>query len=705
MPKTHYNLYKAIKNPNKVEDLVIFLEEVKQEQDLEKIGLLTNLKKLALLDGKWLQSIPESIKKLKQLKELRIRATSIPTIPFEYINSNTLEVLDLESSPVAELSNEIGNFRKLKELNLSKLPLEKLPNTIGELSQLEKLHLNHLPKLKMLPPSVGSYTQLVHFCVADTPLESLPFSIGKWEKVQWVLIRGTGLKTLPTSIQYWGNVQLVSLKNNQLHFFPTAFCQCETLTHLYISGNPMRDLPQELEALKNLEVFHAQNIPFRKFPTVLLGWKNTWAKPTKELFQIDKNLYHGTGQELWRLLQSKTFSNFNIKEKKQYFSLYNKDNKQIAKLPKAVIRKATNIKINTIADHAVEHLTNGNEESLGAESKILVLGKLKKERLVLEQKLAAVGITLVSKIKSSFTHVLISARGNKRMDKLPFESNWKWITEAQVMAYVDQVNPDYIVASEQTKELEGGMVSQVKELIMTLGEDNMALAIELLIGGGFPRALVTEVFLVYKLSKIKDTQQKAKKLLEERADTNLRKVLRLRSSLLKKKSYYTRADYLKMNEVLLKYTYETPIDLGLLAYGVYFKTNGLGLTYALTYAPSKYKKQLISHLLKGEDLFYLDYYQTLEQFPEELTEFSQLKAISIYGKYSSTVDFVIPASIHQLTNLEELHIRYVYIKKVPVEALVQMKQLKSLSFRTKEKIDIEQLEQALPNCKIDIKFR
>ncbi|MCI5057933.1 MAG: hypothetical protein MRY83_17600, partial [Flavobacteriales bacterium] len=59
--RTHYDFYKALKNPKTPKDLCIFLSEIKDFSDLEHLDKFINVTKLSILDGKKLKRIPDAV--------------------------------------------------------------------------------------------------------------------------------------------------------------------------------------------------------------------------------------------------------------------------------------------------------------------------------------------------------------------------------------------------------------------------------------------------------------------------------------------------------------------------------------------------------------------------------------------------------------------------------------------------------------------
>jgi len=79
---------------------------------------------------------------------------------------------------VETLPDSIGNLTNMKELTLSYTKLQTLPDSIGKLTNLVALDL-HANKLQTLPDSIGNLTNLGRLDLNNNNLQTLPDSIGK----------------------------------------------------------------------------------------------------------------------------------------------------------------------------------------------------------------------------------------------------------------------------------------------------------------------------------------------------------------------------------------------------------------------------------------------------------------------------------------------------------------------------------------------
>ncbi|MHA1111688.1 MAG: leucine-rich repeat domain-containing protein [Promethearchaeota archaeon] len=114
-----------------------------------------------------LESIPDSIGELSELKLL-------------YLNGNKLKALP----------ESIGNLTKLEGLYLESNKLRKLPKSIGQLSNLQEIYIRS-NNLKSLPDEMGNLLNLHRIMLNDNPLTALPHTFHQLENLKDLYIQNT----------------------------------------------------------------------------------------------------------------------------------------------------------------------------------------------------------------------------------------------------------------------------------------------------------------------------------------------------------------------------------------------------------------------------------------------------------------------------------------------------------------------------------
>jgi len=721
---THNSLESALENPKEVKRLTIHSGKTTNLDLFNDLHKLVNLEYFHFAHSNQLKKLPPNFFKLPKLKVLSLQRVNLTELPEEIANLVSLERLNLNGIPLKKLPASIGQLSNLVRLVLRKTKVELLPTSIGQLKKLHTLHLEKgvlkelpdsigdlesLQELKLtknnlvrIPDSIGKLSDLMYFYLDNNKLESLPNSLSNLTNLIKLHLGDNQLKVLPKGLNELTDLRGLSVFSNAIKKFPVEICECVKLEDLHMQNNQLTQLPKEFPRLKNLQSLKLKNNAFREFPELLLDWYSFSNYSNRWQNCIDPELYNRA--PLTKLLSKNAFKKLSREDKLNYFHLFIKEEDKVRELDEEVLCEMLNSKLAMIADRALDYLTQQSTAKFQEGNEIVILGKTSRKKSELIEQLKDCGLNYSTQISPNTKQVLISSRNNKGLDKRPKEKTWDWITEAQLIQYLDKIQPSFLMEEQSSSSID-----QIVNLIMTLDEENMALALELITGGGLPLELLSEVFIVYKLSEVKETQSKARKLLEEKAPVELLQVIRSRTQLnYKNKRFY---DAIQLKNKLKKYIEKTALNLGKVAYALYLNS-GNCIDLVLDYAPSKYCKQALENITRKNNVFKLYYQERLMKFPMELLEIPKLTSISIRGyrkyrnKEGKLIDndkFILPKEISKLENLEELMIYPICFESLPIEALCTLKKLKYISLKASKDIDISPLREALPDCKINIR--
>jgi leucine-rich repeat protein SHOC2 len=202
------------------------------------------------MERKELEQIIEQAR-LCRLKNLSLNGKNIQTLPESICNLPDLISLGLSGNNLTSLPESIGELCNLTSLWLSGNNLTSLPESIGKLSSLTSLSLNG-NKLTILPESIGNLSNLTSLRLSENRLINLTESIGDLSKLVSLSLSGNNLKNLSSSF-----INLSALSSLRLNF---------TLTDLSIL--------QSLHSLKKV-FFLDVNIPCRYW-IKLTNWKSEW---------------------------------------------------------------------------------------------------------------------------------------------------------------------------------------------------------------------------------------------------------------------------------------------------------------------------------------------------------------------------------------------------------------------------------------------
>ncbi len=185
------------------------------------------------LTGLDLETLPEQLRELAQLKALNLGGNRLTNLP--------------------EWLMELG---LLESINLSRNQFTVLPDSLGQLTQLRQLRV-WCNQLAALPDSLGQLIQLQLLDVWNNQLTALPDSLAQLTQLQLLNISRNQFITLPDSLGQLTQLQELDISNNQLTAIPDSLTQLIQLQRLDISYNRLTTLPESMGRLATLRVFDA----------------------------------------------------------------------------------------------------------------------------------------------------------------------------------------------------------------------------------------------------------------------------------------------------------------------------------------------------------------------------------------------------------------------------------------------------------------
>ncbi|MBV6885363.1 type III secretion system effector XopAE [Xanthomonas euvesicatoria] len=200
-----------------------------------------------------LQSLPESLGQLSQLRDLQVvGAPDLKRLPSSLTRLSNLENLQLTLIPLDELPADMGRMQGLRSLTLSGGHYARLPASIVDLSRLTELSVSRSSHFRELPENIGALQALTSLEVtSNSELERLPGSLTRLHRLEKLnLSSNHGLTHLPEDIGQLRGLKELSLKHcAALRELPDSVGDLAHLQLLELRGTGLQTLPQSLARL------------------------------------------------------------------------------------------------------------------------------------------------------------------------------------------------------------------------------------------------------------------------------------------------------------------------------------------------------------------------------------------------------------------------------------------------------------------------
>ena len=126
-------------------------------------------------------------------------------------NPDSVYRLDLSRQKRKEIPEQIRSLKNLQELRLAHNSLREVPAWIGELIHLQKLDLGY-NKIVVIPDELGSCREMLFLGLNRNLIETLPKTIGQLEKLKVIEMWDNEVQFLPEEIKYLHNLQVFELR-------------------------------------------------------------------------------------------------------------------------------------------------------------------------------------------------------------------------------------------------------------------------------------------------------------------------------------------------------------------------------------------------------------------------------------------------------------------------------------------------------------
>ncbi len=235
------------------------------------IDKLKSLRRL-ILSFNHIKDLPEEIGNLKELEGLFIENIGTKRTPIisKELFSKEIKYKEKKCDNCLEtLPESIGRLVNLKKLSLSGNNLVNLPASFGKLKRLENLNLNS-NQFEMLPEIFRELQSLKMLFIESNKLTLLPESMGDLRSLEELNLISNQIETLPESFGEMKNLETLDLRRNKLNSLPSSFGKLKKLNFLDLSKNKFKSIPGELWPLNAIEKLDIEDNPFEGDSKLLL---------------------------------------------------------------------------------------------------------------------------------------------------------------------------------------------------------------------------------------------------------------------------------------------------------------------------------------------------------------------------------------------------------------------------------------------------
>lgn len=169
-------------------------------------------------DGTVYKSLSEALQNPDKVYRLKISGKRMDSLPESIFKLYNLKELTIKNCKLQKLNQNIGQLSNLIYLNVSANHLVRLPQQIADLHQLKGLVIsrNHIYEL---PESICTMTNLEIIDAWDNPLYVLPDSIGKiTETLKIIDLRQIPLRS--------SEIETMEKQLPKTSVLTTSFCDC-----------------------------------------------------------------------------------------------------------------------------------------------------------------------------------------------------------------------------------------------------------------------------------------------------------------------------------------------------------------------------------------------------------------------------------------------------------------------------------------------
>lgn len=486
----------------------------------KELYTFTALETLYISDD-FLELHPE-IANLQQLTSLYINSRLLKTLPEEIGELQQLRSLTIIGEQIETLPDSIGKLKKLNSLSIwDSKKITALPSSWSNLSQLTRLSL-HRGEWTNLSAFEQGFEALQSLRISPSPLTDQQIApIFQLKELTHLSLSESNLCQLPKGITQLQKLQVLEVAGNKLQQIPTYLNELPTLKHIDFSDNQVQEFPVFLQQLPVLEYMGWQNNAFGKYDKGLLDFPTNITNPHKTVV---------AARDYQTFLDKVRALDCSPKALALFFQIQNGTTLEKGQFQRAhflaLLAFDNKVFKSILIDQLLEYEQKAFEATpLTTTSELVLIGKPSLGKKEIRGLLKEKGITYKTKITPKTTHLLIGQTGIKDYSALE-NTHYTLISQQAFQAYFNEATKPYLLEDDSQDNL-----SAIQDLLTSTSIENQQLGIELIKGGGTPKALLTELFIVYKFSEDKKLAAKARQLLAANGSAALLETLKSRINL------------------------------------------------------------------------------------------------------------------------------------------------------------------------------
>ncbi|MDJ1492959.1 hypothetical protein QNI19_08450 [Cytophagaceae bacterium DM2B3-1] len=368
------------------------------------------------------------------------------------------------------------------------------------------------------------------------------------------------LGQLPIGLARCENLEELTIGKNYITTFPECLCKIKKLeiTHnktldlgqiltcldpgmmetLILNHCKLKELPSQIGLLRKLKKIDIYNNSIKKLP-VEIGVLDylTFLHTTCREIEIHS---HAPFSSFLSHLRNHSFTD---EEKKAGVAIYFQKNDYLDSVPASTIIPLLLISKPTVPQSVLAVLEKKIPDSIGAIQDssnlcICLYGVVEGLGLKeLKEKYKKYGIRTETTLTNKITHILIGKGITKEQVQLVLKSSLPLVTSGQLRAYLEKLEKPFLKESDQI------IVKNLKRLLISVDDDNLQLALEMINQGGLPESVLYTLVLVVLTFIDSKIKKRAMTLLERSAPASvIAAIVRIR----------LKNDYLKIIHLLWK---------------------------------------------------------------------------------------------------------------------------------------------------------